>query len=203
MLAPALWQVPKLNKEMIVSKNSQAIEDIEAIVPSPGGPIRVSDRDIDLEPFSTFKALETGKIIGKIIERGEIDQAIADIVNEAGAATLTDLFFALIRSVPKLMSSAPDLLLEFAALAITSNAELEAAYSESGMPSVRKKVEENRRFLSFKTKGGDLPRIINAFVPYVGLDALKKEFTGMIQAVVRELTTQDQSPGSEDSTKSS
>lgn len=101
-----------------------------------------------------------------------------------GVTAQAERVSAALSAIPALMGIAPDILLDFAALAVATNGELEAAYDEPN--GIAKVLREKRKFLEFRC-APDVPiKILVAFFPAIGINFLLTEL-GKMDSLVANL----------------
>jgi hypothetical protein len=142
------------------------------------------------ETFPVYKTAEVLKMLASVKEDIDLVELITEVqtlvrpnttdedVNVQGARKLN----AALQAIPKLISVAPDLLLDFSALALIPNAQLlEAAESQT----LREVRAQNRRMLEFKFGANAPIEIFAAYLPYLGVDFLAKALTSLNLSVAQ------------------
>jgi len=143
------------------------------------------DGNVSTHPLGTFNVYKTSqvlKMLAAIREKVNMVELIGEIVilaqsTQTDAARIQTAFSAL----PKLMEFAPDLLVDFAALAIIPNKELAAAYDTGTIDELRAK---NRKMLAFEFDPSAPVKVLAAYLPYIGINFILAELGKLDTSVV-------------------
>ncbi len=129
-----------------------------------------------LQTFSVFKTKEVLKMLSAIKDRVDVIELISEIITlSQGAADdegQVKRITAALNAIPKLMDFAPDLLLDFAALAMIPNKDLANAYAHNELDGLR---AEKKTFLEFNFNAAVPIQVLGAYVPFLGIDFLVRE----------------------------
>lgn len=168
---------------------------LDTLTNEPKG-ISITDLDGNVFPlvgqtFNTFKTKRVLQMLAAVREKVDVVALISEIVllatpakDEQGNASRALAAFS---AIPKLMEFAPDLLLDFASLAIIPNREVARAYRENTLDAV---VKEKREWLEFDFDASVMLSLLNAYIPFLGIDFLVREF-GNLNRSVENLTPQN------------
>lgn len=136
------------------------------------------------QTFNTFKTKRVLQMLAAVREKVDVVMLISEIVllatpaqDDEGNANRTLAAFS---AIPKLMDFAPDLLLDFSALAILPNREVARAYRENTLDTL---LKEKREWLEFEFDAGVLLALLNAYIPFLGIDFLVREFGNLNRSV--------------------
>lgn len=187
--------------DSLVSDAAQ-LDQLDDVVNEPKTiPNAITDLDgnthtLTVETFSVYKTKQVLSMLAKA--RGEIDilKLIGDIqtiatpvptykVNPDGTRSeftdeekqqLTVLqaqrVSTAMETIPTLIEFVPDLLLEFGALAIIPNRELEAAYDKGGIGALR---QEKRKWLDFHFDAAEIIKLLVLYLPHIGINLIVQE----------------------------
>jgi len=161
--------------------------DIEAIVPEDksifAAGFTIRGRDVVPEQFCTYKVLETQRLIGKITERIDLIQIVAQLRAVAAHPEQGGQLELMAYLLPRLMADVPELIVRFAALCLVPNAELEEIFQKGGPGKIAARIKDEERFLLFHTRQDDVLTIVQAFIPYIGWDAILKKILNLAEKV--------------------
>lgn len=160
-----------------------------------------TERAFYAEMFSTYKTKNVLKMLAGVKDQVNIAQLISELLvmvsdpdqiepgNQSDEAKeqRTNLQVQRVTSalsaIPKLMEFAPDLALDFAALAIIPNNEVLKAYEAGNIDEVRAR---NRKMFEFEFSADAPLHVLVKFIPFVGIDFLAREI-GMLNQTVTSL----------------
>lgn len=195
--------------DMAVDSEFEKLSQLDAIIDDPQRVIvhdlAGQERVFRGETFSTYKTKHVLKMLAGVKDQVNIAQLISEILvmvsdpeqiepgNQSDAAKeqRTNLQVSRVTSalsaIPKLMEFAPDLALDFAALAVIPNREVLQAYEAGNIDEVRAK---NRKMFEFEFSADAPLHILVKFIPFVGIDFLAREI-GMLNQTVTSLAPEN------------
>ena len=135
-----------------------------------------------LATFNVYKTSQVLKMLAAIREKVDMVELIGEIVTLA-QSTQTDAqrIQTAFSALPKLMEFAPDLLVDFAALAIIPNKELAAAYDTGTIDDLR---AANRKKLAFEFDPSAPIKVLAAYLPHIGINFILAELGKLDTSVV-------------------
>lgn len=114
-----------------------------------------------------------------------LDYHLKDAIRDTSAQV--NRVQAAFSAIPKLMEIAPDLLLDFGALAVIPNRDLaKAAKKPNGIAELR---QANREWLEFECDAGVGLQLLNAYISCIGMDFLAREIGKMDKAIAKLFQT--------------
>lgn len=132
------------------------------------------------QTFPTYKTAQVLQLLASIKDEIDLVDLISEIQILAKRADAADdtaqarKILAAFNAIPKLIEVAPNLLLEFAALAIIPNKELRQAYDDGSLSQLR---SEKRKYIEFEFDASVPVFLFSAYIPYLGLDFLRQAFS--------------------------
>lgn len=141
--------------------------------------------EFKLETFPVYKTKRVMQIISRIKDKvdiltlvGEIIALTQDAETDEERADKTIIAF---QAIPRLMDFAPEVLLDFAALAVISKKELSEAY-ENG--SIEELIHNNKKLFDLEFDASVLIKVLSAYLPHIGINFLVREMKNLNDSVV-------------------
>lgn len=144
------------------------------------------------QTFPTFKTAQVLQMLAQVKDDIDLVGLITEVqqlarpidpqedVNKQQGAKLN----AALEAIPKLIEIAPNLLLDFASLAIIPNKQLREAYENNTLNELR---AENRKLIEFEFTANAPIEIFAAYLPYLGVDFLVGALTSLNLSVAKTL----------------
>lgn len=138
------------------------------------------------QTFPTYKTAQVLQMLAGVKDDIDLPTLIGEIQDLSRPTASDDItgqavkLNAALNAIPKLVEVAPDLLLEFAALAIIPNKDLRAAHENDTLRDLR---QENRRLIEFEFTANAPIEIFAAYLPYLGVDFLAKALSSLNNSV--------------------
>ena len=144
-----------------------------------------SDAVFTLETFPVYKTKRVLKIVSGVKDKVDLITLVGEILTLTQDADTDDeranKALVAFDAIPKLMDFAPDVLLEFAALAIISRKELSEAYDNNTIEDL---VKANKKMFDLDFDASILIKVFSAYIPYVGINFLIQEMKNLNDSVV-------------------
>lgn len=143
-------------------------------------------------PVSVFSAYKTAQVMQMLARVKDQVDVVALITEIQMLATNVDAsspdadrqnaqkIYAAFSAIPKLMEIAPDLLFDFGALATLSNKEIKEAYENGTLNTA---LKNRRAMIEFEFPADAPLNIFAAYLPYLGIDFLKKAIARLNNSV--------------------
>lgn len=144
------------------------------------------DHEFVIEPFCSFKTAQVLKMLAQIRTKVNIVELLGELLQLTSAgnddAAQANRVLAAFNAIPQLLEFAPDLILDFAALALVPNAELQAANKAPG--GISAKTDEKKDFLQFECTPDAPLMVVRNFLPVVGMNFLVSELSRMDKSLM-------------------
>ena len=134
--------------------------------------ITIAGREIVLEEFCNYKILEAATALAGLMEDLGLDEVLEDWAGLDETADATELASKFWQIVPRIMRESPEPLLYIAALCLIPNAKLKELYGQEP-GAIAKAIEQELAWLKFEVTTPDVIDLLEAYLPYMGLEALK------------------------------
>lgn len=186
-----------VNKQSLATSHAN---QLDAILPA-SNELVLTDLSGDkhtftLQTFPTYKTAQVLQMLAKVKDDIDIVSLIGEIQvlsqplraenEEEATQGQAQKVVAALNAIPKLIEVAPDLLLEFAALAIIPNKELRTAYEGGTLEALRK---ERRTLIEFDFDASVSLQIFSAYLPFLGVNFLQKALSTLNVSVTKTLTS--------------
>ncbi len=184
----------ELAREKDAAQAANTFAQLDAIVPkSDEFVIYDLEKEAHLfkkQTFPTFKTAEVLKMLAGVkddIDLVELVTEVQQLVRPTTQGEDANLqagmkLNAALNAIPKLIEVAPDVLLDFAALAIITNKELREAADKGELRELR---SQNRRWIEFECSVNAPIEIFAAYLPYLGVDFLVKALSSLNLSITK------------------
>lgn len=156
--------------------------------------VTIAGREVVLEEFCNYKVLEASTALACLIEDLGIEElGLDDLMRELkglgedpAAEQLASVFLTkLLPVLPRVMREAPTPLMHVAALCLIPNAVLKELYQ--GQPgAIAEEIEKELAWLNFDVTTADVIALLSAYLPYMGLEALKNKLSPALGGLFRK-----------------
>lgn len=149
-------------------------------------------REFKAQTFPTFKTAQALQMLAKVKDEIDLVGLISEIqtlsrpVSAEDSQAQAEKVLAAFNAIPKLIEVAPDLLLDFASLAIIPNKELRQAYDDGTLDELRR---EKRKEIEFEFDASAAVYIFANYLPFVGLDFLRQAFSALNSNATKTLSS--------------
>lgn len=172
--------------------------EVETIIPEgkriTAKAVTIAGREVVLEEFCNYKVLETSVALAGLIEDLGIEELgveglmrdLKGLGEDPAEEQLASVFLMkLLPILPRVMREAPAPLMHVAALCLIPNATLKELYQ--GEPgAIGQEIEKELAWLKFDVTTPDVITLLGAYVPYMGLEALKNKLSPALEGLLRK-----------------
>jgi len=156
--------------------------------------IIIAGREVVLEEFCNYKVLEASVALAGLIEDlGLDDLGLDDLMRELKGLgeepadeQLASVFLtSLLPVLPRVMREAPAPLMHVAALCLIPNATLKELYQDKA-GAIGEEIEKELAWLKFDVTTADVIALLSAYLPYMGVEALKNKLSPALGGLLRK-----------------
>ena len=172
--------------------------EVETIIPEgkriTAKTVTVAGREVVLEEFCNYKVLEVSVAVAGLIEDLGLDELglddlmreFKDLGEDPADEQLAGVFLTkLLPVLPRVMREAPAPLMHVAALCLIPNAMLKELYQ--GEPgAIAGEIEKELAWLKFDVTTADVIALLSAYLPYMGIEALKNKLGPALGGLLRK-----------------
>lgn len=173
-----------------VEKEPDTTAQLEVIVPQSDTLVLKDLEGVEhkfkKQTFPTYKTAQVLQMLAGVKDDIDLPTLIGEIQDLSRPTANDDItgqavkLNAALNAIPKLVEIAPDLLLEFAALAIIPNKDLRAAHENDTLRDLRR---DNRNKIEFEFTANAPIEIFAAYLPYLGVDFLATALASLNRSV--------------------
>lgn len=154
----------------------------------------IAGREVVLEEFCNYKVLEASVALATLIEDLGLDelglddlmQELSGLGEEPADEQLASVFLTkLLPVLPRVMREAPAPLMHVAALCLIPNAMLKELYQDKP-GAIADEIERELAWLKFDVTTADVITLLRAYLPYMGMEALKNKLGPALGGLLRK-----------------